>query len=793
MDCPAGPPEPTALATVQGIVLQHGGLESELSGPTTADRFVLRVMLKPGADGERNEIQFVGYWAARLATLEPGDGLTVEGAEVCARTEWRVPPESEARVTISRSGREAELDYASVCEGRIPAWLHLPGVKKVGGAYQYIRFLSTLRDGIDVNLYAVVWENAKPGPKMASGLAVKNFLVVDRSFDHLPFTGWSATAHVPQFSLQLSMSILPEEIRGKIPYLTVGDVIRVHRFGITSRPPRFVNIRQQKLSSLVVFRTPEQGSELQAEAITEAREHTITEADRQQAQRLQQWIRSRLSRETVSSYLVNASELAGIDGSRDLVVQVLQTDPSDMVLIASDGSTSEKLRVDVSEPLQAANWLFAYVQPGHWLKLRNVFKCDGLFQSGGDETDSNQDTMIPLRVSAEVITRLPTWCLDVVERVQRMRDRGISVEAEQARAARAPPGERRADPGAGGIQTDTVVDAEEEDTRDSSVPCWNCPTCNTSNFQATCVFCSTRRPEASASSHAAETAGAVDLLREGARVVVVGLQMQPALNGRSGILNSYHRERQRWLVELDSNIGPKMLKPANLAVIARSSASRSSASSVHEAEPQQSTAVVGAASEPAPRRKLHFTSAYGDAASASRISQVRPAAAHGTMCHVIGKFSVDRAESLQGIQATRAEDLLCASCSTCGHCYVWCQVCADTSDAREAKRRRLTLPCGHWMFHLVFKFLLQLRDVEDRRQSLSVSVCDESGELFGVAPDEAGADSAARQRVQQLLDALLNNAAHGEHALAVVRVDGPGCPAGAYIVCDSKLELVDMQ
>merc|ERR1719265_1474430 len=104
------------------------------------------------------------------------------------------------------------------------------------------------------------------------------------------------------------------------------------------------------------------------------------------------------------------------------------------------------------------------------------------------------DSTISLRVSPEMITRMPTWCLDVMQREQRMRERGISVESEHARAAApetprearaaAPetPREARPDVRMHSAHADTVVDAEDEEGRESSTP-WTCPSCHHSNFQ----------------------------------------------------------------------------------------------------------------------------------------------------------------------------------------------------------------------------------------------------------------------------------------------------------------------
>merc|ERR1712232_861257 len=108
-------------------------------------------------------------------------------------------------------------------------------------------------------------------------------------------------------------------------------------------------------------------------------------------------------------------------------------------------------------------------------------------------------------------------------------------------------------------------------------------------------------------------------------------------------------------------------------------------------------------------------------------------------------------------------------------------------------RQRKSLPCGHWLHRLEFRFDLNLCLPEARHSldrsvlatTLPVSVVDIDGSFFGVTPDAVATDPAARRKAQQLLDSLLrfgDGTRAASHTLAAYRVDGPAMPAGAYVV-----------
>jgi len=175
-----------------------------------------------------------------------------------------------------------------------------------------------------------------------------------------------------------------------------------------------------------------------------------------------------------------------------------------------------------------------------------------------------------------------------------------------------------------------------------------------------------------------------------------------------------------------------------------------------------------------------LVSAYS-AVQPTRIASLREASARGQRCHIFGHFTITGVIGISG-PTILAEALLCACCRACGHVFAWDVVGEDIA---AAKRRRILLPCTHWIFYLAFRFSLQLCDEDDTAESMSVSVCDEVGEFFGLSP-EAATRSESRKHVQHLLDGMMST--KSGHTMAVGRIDGPGHPRGAYLVCDTSVE-----
>lgn len=420
-------------------ILYHRGIEQQESVPEDQDpreTLLLRICVRSaGSDlpAGSEEVQLHGLWAALLQSAGPGDFLEVERAQEADDEE----PDSrcfsvhgdQPAITVHRDGYRYRLnkDTLEALKNKtlnLPEWLRLPPAKKAGKVYKYHSWLCTLRDGADANLWAVVWESSRQGPQFDKGWARHAFVVVDPTFEHFPCAEWSTTEKLPLFSVTTSIEGKKVE---KLPHLSVGDVIRVHRARIAARMPRFINIRQQGHSAMVAFPCPEQLLEADGADAEDAEvphwgiqgeTHTLVPADRARARQLQAWVQQRLSKETMSQYLVMLRDLLETSSQRDLIVQVLQVDLAPRLrLVVTDGSIPS-ISLDASQPALAAKWLASDVKVGQWLRIQQV-------RSNGPGSEV-------LTVSAAHITKVPLWCLDVQVRRQQIEESGAALAEEKA-------------------------------------------------------------------------------------------------------------------------------------------------------------------------------------------------------------------------------------------------------------------------------------------------------------------------------------------------------------------------
>ncbi|CAJ1417156.1 unnamed protein product [Effrenium voratum] len=133
------------------------------------------------------------------------------------------------------------------------------------------------------NLWAVVWENALPGPAFERSWARQNWTVVDPSFDHAACAEWCLNKDFPLYGLTISVQG-PQGVE-KLPFLCLGDVVRVHRARVGAKPPRYINIRQQTHSSVLAFPCPDQVlAEADSSEVTscpiQGETHTVVAADK---------------------------------------------------------------------------------------------------------------------------------------------------------------------------------------------------------------------------------------------------------------------------------------------------------------------------------------------------------------------------------------------------------------------------------------------------------------------------------------------------------------------------------
>mmetsp|Transcript_63824 Transcript_63824/g.118626 ORF Transcript_63824/g.118626 Transcript_63824/m.118626 type:complete len:621 (+) Transcript_63824:22-1884(+) len=430
--CPAGG---APLSSLRGLVKYHGGQERSPGVEDAGLLVSLRVLLH-GAEHDEIEVEFSQVWAMVLTCLEPDDELTVTGAQeiraaLPGDSLWRLPavcpPEVEVKIVRQFAGarlettlnQEALEDVAT----SVPKWLRPPGSRPTPQGYQYVRYMCTLRPGAEANLYMLVWENARPGPQEFGDKTSMNITVVDPSFKALPPSDWTTDCALPQFSLQLQLwhggSSRPT---APLPFLCVGDVVRIHRAKVANKPPRFINIRQQSYSSVVAFAFAGDGTMRQI-AVAKTPSH-IGEEDEERIRQLHAFARNRLSTASMcNSYLKTLSEAGRLQWQEDVIVCVFEIIPRKHLLLVSDGSIHGLEEVFAEDPPLAAEWLFANVKVGHWVKLRAIMKR---YNDSG------------IRVSAAMVTRVPTWCFDVKQRILALDRMAVDPPAPQDEPAGEP-------------------------------------------------------------------------------------------------------------------------------------------------------------------------------------------------------------------------------------------------------------------------------------------------------------------------------------------------------------------
>jgi len=436
---------------------------------------------------------------------------------------------------------------------------------------------------------------------------------------------------------------------------------------------------------------------------------------------------------------------------------VLEVRVEDRVLIASDGSLAEPLRIRADEPARAAIWLFRHVRQGHWLKLRNV-EPDSNWSGAAEAGAASGSKCLGLQVSAAMITRMPTWCFDVTQRAQRL-------GSFNAPAAAAPVAETAAEASGSGS---TTVDAGQQESLAVAVS-------PPSSASASTVVAELPIPVA-AETTVSNAPDAIDSRSVPSAPTIGAAHANPPVDAAAGLAGTGG-------ITAEDAAGSVSTPVVNRKLLEE----RSTAASVDTELDAEEKSNAGQERSPQKRQQVRLTTVYhADGSSASRLSDLRLAADSGVRCHVLGGFAVATIEPFQ------AETLVSATCRACGHSFAW-QRCHRDADLADAKRRRLALPCGHWMFGLAANFSLELYDLEDHTIRVSVSVRDEQGDFLGLKPDLVACDATAQQRVLSTLLQLTKGGPEQDHLLAVARVDGKGHSAsGAYVVCDSKAEWVDV-
>jgi len=234
------------------------------------------------------------------------------------------------------------------------------------------------------------------------------------------------------------------------------------------------------------------------------------------------------------------------------------------------------------------------------------------------------------------------------------------------------------------------------------------------------------------------------------------------MNGKCGTLVEVYRaegSRQRWLVRVDGNLQPLAIKTLNLR---------------HAQQPtQHSTTLENPQAISSPKARLDTI--YGPQ-SALRITDLPGALAAGHRSLVLGGFHVERI--LTRTKSTGPPPLLFARCRVCGASFPW-----QDGGEQEAKRRRRTLSCGHWLFDLAFEFDLELRDAMQPSSAAEVAIRDQNGVFFGITPQAAASNPTELDTAQGLLAGLLTYDGQANSMTVLVS----SYPRDALVACETGI------
>eukprot|EP00434_Breviolum_minutum_P002965 symbB.v1.2.002604.t2/scaffold135.1/size305288/24 len=346
-------------------------------------------------------------------------------------------------------------------------WLTLPENDRPDrGVYPYWR-ISSIPPQRSVNVYSFFWEYAKAGiisQRPYNGFPSDTFcmslIVVDLSVGTtLPCADWSSEPLLPSCSLQVKVSQLGPGSLVNMPFLKVGDIVRGHRMMAKRKQPRYLNLWWKKHTSVAIADSDKQDDNgvLIPPTVQDLQcvnpEHLPTTDAHTNATLAELWnfIRSRLSKETISRYLKTVNQLTFAE-TEDLVVQVLAINRETKVFLATDWS-SPAVEVRAATPALHSQWLFQRLRTDLWLKIRwvrnrppEVSQEEQAMQNQENEDEGAND----LYALASQITPLPSWCQDVRIRVaNRTPDLEARVHQQVVQFERQPPARPAARPAAG--------------------------------------------------------------------------------------------------------------------------------------------------------------------------------------------------------------------------------------------------------------------------------------------------------------------------------------------------------
>jgi len=234
-----------------------------------------------------------------------------------------------------------------------------------------------------------------------------------------------------------------------MPFLKVGDIVRGHRMMAKRKQPRYLNLWWKKHTSVAIADSDKQDDNgvlipptvQDLQCVNPDHHPTVDVYTNDTMAELWNFIRSRLSNETISRYLKTVNQLTFAE-TEDLVVQVLAINRETKVFLATDWS-SPAVEVRAATPALHSQWLFQRLRTDLWLKIRwvrnrppEVSQEEQAMQNQENEDEGAND----LYALASQITPLPSWCQDVRIRVaNRTPDLEARVQQQVVQFERQPP------------------------------------------------------------------------------------------------------------------------------------------------------------------------------------------------------------------------------------------------------------------------------------------------------------------------------------------------------------------
>ena len=280
--------------------------------------------------------------------------------------------------------------------------------------------LNSSYKGYLVNVAGCFMGNLAPGARIYNdarkgAYTANNILLADLSLRALtPEAIRVGAGGLPSFSVQCLQT---GQDLSKLPWLTVGDIVVARRFKPTVKMDcRWALYHQNKAvgdSRLAVIPIEAVINEHEQEKVASIIDGSGLHIATQLVIELRDWIKESLSLHTLlaSEFRSNLNDLTGGSQGVDLVAQVLGVSKQYMSITVDDYSGPQSRRTIKMRDDESAWFVVINARESQWLLLRNVRLSDST-----------------IFVNPQYCSKLPEWCYDVQELIQRKQRIGVSDE-----------------------------------------------------------------------------------------------------------------------------------------------------------------------------------------------------------------------------------------------------------------------------------------------------------------------------------------------------------------------------